>query len=143
MPTPYLRIRALAERAEFVRLPNDEISDEIHAHVMEHYFSIVYSYRWYKTEFQLDHVLYTFYLSYTLLNNVIYYIIQLNIRHKLMQLDCGEKQRNKRKIEKSCKKGFIFVYFSYRQHSRKSWFYKNPWKRQICFDKLTICHMKY
>jgi len=29
MVTPYLRIRALAERAEFVRLPNDEISDEI------------------------------------------------------------------------------------------------------------------
>ena len=29
MLTPYLRNRALAERAEFVRLPNDEISDEI------------------------------------------------------------------------------------------------------------------
>jgi len=29
MVIPYLRIRALAERAEFVRLPNDEISDEI------------------------------------------------------------------------------------------------------------------
>ena len=29
MVTPYLRIRALAERAEFVRWPNDEISDEI------------------------------------------------------------------------------------------------------------------
>jgi len=27
--TPYLRIRALAERAEFVRLQNYEISDEI------------------------------------------------------------------------------------------------------------------
>ena len=27
--TPYLRIRALAERAEFVRLPNDDISNEI------------------------------------------------------------------------------------------------------------------
>jgi len=27
--TPYLRIRALAERAEFVRLLNVEISDEI------------------------------------------------------------------------------------------------------------------
>ena len=27
--TPYLRILALAERAEFVRLPNDEISHEI------------------------------------------------------------------------------------------------------------------
>jgi len=29
MLTPYLRIRALAERAEFVQLPNDVISDEI------------------------------------------------------------------------------------------------------------------
>jgi len=27
--TPYLLIRAYAERAEFVRLPNDEISYEI------------------------------------------------------------------------------------------------------------------
>jgi len=29
MLTPYLRIRALAKRAEFIPLPNDEISDEI------------------------------------------------------------------------------------------------------------------